>query len=51
MTNKQRQVSPEEGRVSMLKLYAMLCGLKTSVDRLAVQVKQLRNEREADTNE
>lgn len=35
----------EEGRVNMQKLYALLCGLKTSVDRLALQVKQLRNER------
>ena len=41
----------EEGRVNLQQLDALLCGLKTSVDRLTLQVKQLRNEREASADE
>ena len=51
MENNKRAPSAEEGRVNMQKLYAMLCGLKTSVDRLTLQVKQLRNESEGRTGE
>lgn len=41
----------EEGRVDLQKLYALLRGVKTSVDRLALQVKQLRKEREDGADE
>ena len=51
MNNNRQAPSPEEGRVKWQQLYAMLCGLKTSVDRLTLQVKQLRNEREENANE
>ena len=51
MEYNRKASSAEEGRVNMQKLYALLCGLKTSVDRLALQVKQLRNEREANDGE
>ena len=43
--------SSQEGRVDLQKLYALLCGLKASVDRLALQVKQLRNEQGGRANE
>ena len=43
--------SPQEGRVDLEKLYALLRGMKASVDRLALQVKQLRNEREGGADE
>ena len=43
--------SVQEGRVDPEKLYALLRGLKSSVDRLALQVKQLRNVREGGADE
>ena len=45
MENNRKAPPYEEGRVNMQKIYALLCGLKTSVDRLTLQVKQLRNEK------
>ncbi len=51
MENYKKAPSAEEGRVNLQKLYALLCALKTSVDRLALQVKQLRNEKEGSAGE
>ena len=51
MENNRKAPSAEEGRVNLQKLYALLCGLKTSVDRLALQVTQLRTEREGSADE
>ena len=51
MNQEQRTPSGREDRVDLQKLYALLCGVKLSVDRLALQVKQLRKEREAAADE
>lgn len=51
MENNKKTPPSEEGRVNTQKLYALLCGLKISVDRLALQVKQLRNEKEGSSGE
>ena len=51
MENNRKAPPAEAGRVNMQQLYALLRGLKTSVDRLTLQVKQLRNEREGSAGE
>ena len=50
--NQERKTPPgRDDRADTQKLYALLCGVKTSVDRLALQVKQLRKEQEAAADE
>ena len=51
MDNGKKAAPPENGRVDLQKLYALLCGVRQSVDRLTVQVKRLRGEREAGADE
>ena len=51
MEKNRTGASAEEGRVNMERIYALLCALKASVDRLALQVKQLRREREETADE
>lgn len=46
MENEKKNWPAEDGRVSLQRLYALLCALKASVDRLAVQIRQLRKEQE-----
>ncbi len=51
MENNRTGAPSAEGRVNTERIYALLCGLKVSVDRLALQVKQLRKEREGERGE
>lgn len=51
MNQEKRTLPGRDDRADWQKLYALLCGVKTSVDRLALQVKQLRKEREAAADE
>ena len=51
MNERQKTAAGEDDRVSLQKIYALLCGLKTSVDRLALQVKLLRGDREGNADE
>ena len=51
MNQENRTPSGRGDRAEWQRLYALLCGVKTSVDRLTVQVKQLRKEQEAAADE
>lgn len=51
MENDKKNWPTEDGRVSLQRLYALLCALKASVDRLAVQIRQLRKEQGEGGNE
>ena len=51
MDNNKKTPAGEDRRVDLQKMYALLCTVKSSVDRLTVQVKRLRGEREAVTDE
>ena len=51
MDNNKKAPAGEDRRVDLQKIYALLCGVRQSVDRLTAQVKRLRSEREADADE
>ena len=51
MDNNKKTPAGEDRRVDLQKMYALLCGVRQSVDRLTAQVKRLCSEREAGTDE
>ena len=50
MADKKRNGTSEQA-VDLKKIYSLLGALKNSVDRLSVQVKALRNEKEGSVDE
>ena len=46
MENDKKNWPTDDGRISLQRLYALLCALKASVDRLEVQIRQMRKGQE-----